>query len=731
MKNLHLKKRHKAILGIILFIVIVLFTVPRLARWYCIKHSYDLVGRNLAIGKIRFNYLTGTLRIQDLKLYEADSNTVFLSFKRLKININYLPLLKNEINVKYIILDDPYVQVLQNGDTFNFSDLMKSDSLSSAKDTIPAKPLKYIINNISINRGYVKYTDKILNNTISMNRVDLNIPGFTWNSDSTRLGVDFRFVQGGSLFSNLSVNQADSTYSVNLKLDSLNLDIIEPYVENSMYISALHGYFSNDMLIKGDMRSIMKLSVSGISHIFDFQLIDTLKRTILSFDDLKVDIKSAQLESQRISLNSIEMTNPFILFEKIDTTNNWLALIKPSPVAQSDTLQQKADSVTSVNESPFAFSTMSITGGKIQLTDVSLRYPFDYTVDNIQVTSSPDIKMPGKKNVSMSAGLNGTGSFKAAALMNTNDINDLSVSVSINQFRMKDMDPYFRHYFGFPVTGGIMNFTTENTLRSESLVSNNSLYFRKFTLGRKGNEKTEYNIPLRLALGVMSDKDGIIDLKAPIEMKGKDVKVGNIRKIIFHAIGTLFVKAALSPVHLIAELFKTDPETLKELHLLLSDPSPDKKNMATVDILADVLKKKPGLNLDFIYCLDQKKASDTVAYIMALHDYSGLSNSSGTSSNPVPDSTLSKFLLGKLPSDTLLTKISLRELCRKYIGPERVNARIDSIKNSQTIFLQNYFSRDKEIAPDRFKIIGTMPDSIKYDKPVPSFRIYFIAGDEK
>jgi hypothetical protein len=214
-------------------------------------------------------------------------------------------------------------------------------------------------------------------------------------------------------------------------------------------------------------------------------------------------------------------------------------------------------------------------------------------------------------------------------------------------------------------------------------------------------------------------------------MKGKDVKVGNIRKIIFHAIGTLFVKAALSPVHLIAELFKTDPETLKELHLLLSDPSPDKKNMATVDILADVLKKKPGLNLDFIYCLDQKKASDTVAYIMALHDYSGLSNSSGTSSNPVPDSTLSKFLLGKLPSDTLLTKISLRELCRKYIGPERVNARIDSIKNSQTIFLQNYFSRDKEIAPDRFKIIGTMPDSIKYDKPVPSFRIYFIAGDEK
>jgi len=122
------------------------------------------------------------------------------------------------------------------------------------------------------------------------------------------------------------------------------------------------------------------------------------------------------------------------------------------------------------------------------------------------------------------------------------------------------------------------------------------------TLGKKSEDKPEYNIPLRLALGVMSDKDGIIDVKTPVEMKGEDVKVGNIRKIVFHAIGTLFVKAAVSPVNLISGLFKVDPEALNEIHLLLTDPSPDKKNMETVDIVADILNQKPGLNIDFIYC---------------------------------------------------------------------------------------------------------------------------------
>ena len=174
------------------------------------------------------------------------------------------------------------------------------------------------------------------------------------------------------------------------------------------------------------------------------------------------------------------------------------------------------------------------------------------------MTTTPDKNIPDWIDVRMSAGLNGTGNFKADFALNPRSTSDLDISVSIVQFRMKDMDSYFRHYFGFPVTGGRMNFSSQNKLRANSLISNNRIYFRKFVLDKKSDEKTDKNIPLRLALGVMSDKDGIIDLKAPVEMKGEDVKVGNLRKIVFHAIGTLFVKAAVSPVNLIAYSFKVE-----------------------------------------------------------------------------------------------------------------------------------------------------------------------------
>jgi len=196
MKKPHLKKRYKIILGIFLFIAVLLFAAPRITCWYIVKHSHELIGRKLEIQKIRVNYFTGTFSVHEIKLYESDSKTVFLSLNLFKVNLNYLPLFRNEIFVKNISFDDPFVEVLQNGDKFNFSDLMKSDTATVSKDTIPSKPTKYIINNIKISRGYVKYTDVALNNTIALNKLDLLIPGFTWNSDSTNLNVNFRFVDG-------------------------------------------------------------------------------------------------------------------------------------------------------------------------------------------------------------------------------------------------------------------------------------------------------------------------------------------------------------------------------------------------------------------------------------------------------------------------------------------------------------------------------------------------------
>jgi hypothetical protein len=506
--------------------------------------------------------------------------------------------------------------------------------------------------------------------------------------------------------------------------------MIEPYVHAVMHISDLQGYLSNDILIKGNMKSVMQLFVSGVNHVFDFQLIDTMKRTVLAFKDLTADIDSFQLEKNRISLKYVGLTDPSILFEMKDSTNNWLELMK-STSPQQDTAKQPSVNTNVQAAQAYYLSKLLISGGKVNFSDKTLRFPFDYTIDNLKMESVPVSNKAGRYSLKVSAGLNKTGSLTAEALLDPTNMKDLDISFAIKQFRMKDLDAYLKQYFGFSVTGGILNFDTENKLRTPSLVGNNSIYLRRFTLSETKIKDSKYHIPLRLAIGILSDRDGNIDLKAPIELKGEEVKILNLGKIIFRAIGNLFVKAATAPFKMLAGLFKVDPESIQQITLGLSEPSPDNKNMKSVDVLADILIKKPSLNIDFIYCIDTKKATDTLAYFMAMNDYTEYSKSKGENPVNVADSTLIRYLQSKVSSATLQGGTgNLSSLCRSYIGDEKLRVKLDSIQTMQTNFLMNYLSQDRAIPPDRFRIITPAPDTIKYNYAYPSFRTYFAASGE-
>jgi hypothetical protein len=276
-----------------------------------------------------------------------------------------------------------------------------------------------------------------------------------------------------------------------------------------------------------------------------------------------------------------------------------------------------------------------------------------------------------------------------------------------------------------------MNFKTENKIRPESLISDNNLYFRKFTLAKPIKKKVEYHIPLRLALGILSDKDGIIDLKAPVETKGEEVKVKNLGRIILKIIGNLFVKAAVSPFNLLSASYKVDPATLQEIRLGLTEASPDEKNLKSVDIIADILNKKPALNIDFFYCADRPKLVDSLAYNMTVANYIRENKFSGLNSENIPDSTLIRYLLSKSSSASSGGNPEIKVLCRSFIGAETLEAKLDSIKIVQVNFIKNYLSHDKEIPHDRFRIFATAPDTIKPLGNYPAFRAYFTSGEDK
>lgn len=724
-----LKKRYLITACIFLSVAILLLAAPGIARWYIEKNSMEMIGRRITIDRIGIRYLTGTLKVRGFKIFEADEKTVFASFRQLRISVSYLPLLRNEFVIRKVSLDDPFIQVMQNGSMFNFSDLVAPDSTETEKKNVRKTPAKYVIHNIRITGGFVKYTDVPLQHTISLDSIDLTIPGFTWNSDSARLGAGFRFVEGGGISSDLEINQADSTYRLSLMIDSLNLGITEPYVRNYLNVSTLTGNLTSDLMINGSISSILDLSVQGTSHVSNFGLQDTLGRTILSFNDLSVKIDTLDLSAGRLHLGSISLIDPFVLMELQDSVTNWSALMKTGESADSAAIS--ADTTGTTEGFRYNIPEVSVSGGSILYMDKNLRYPFEYKIDSLKLNVKEITDQPGRISYDVAAGLNGTGKLITHGMFSLeNPGSDVELSLDISRLRMKDLDAYFRHYFGFPVTGGTMNLRTDNKLKEKSLVSNNEIYFRRFSLGKKIADETRFNVPLRLALAVLSDRNGIIDLKAPVRMKGEEVRIVNLGKIIFRIIGNLFVKAAVSPINLLSGLIQSDPASFQSVRLNLTEFQPDEKAIRSLDAIAGILDKKPMLKADFIYCINRGRAADTLAGIMARKELMNSGTLREKDIRNIADSSLFRYLRNKLTLPDGTDSLPLAALSRLYFGEDVLSSSLDSLRAGHAGYLKKYLATERNIPAERFSIIEITPDSLVPVRGDPLFRIYFTAEDQ-
>ena len=134
-----LKKRYFIPELLLLLILILLFFFSSITKDYLVKHSEKMIGRKLEIAELHFNYARTALQVKNLVLYEENKIDTFASFNELYINLNPWRLPFREYSVSEFRLVQPYLQVIQNGDKFNFDSLIpKEDSLSN-KDTTRTK----------------------------------------------------------------------------------------------------------------------------------------------------------------------------------------------------------------------------------------------------------------------------------------------------------------------------------------------------------------------------------------------------------------------------------------------------------------------------------------------------------------------------------------------------------------------------------------------------------------
>jgi hypothetical protein len=171
----------------------------------------------------------------------------------------------------------------------------------------------------------------------------------------------------------------------------------------------------------------------------------------------------------------------------------------------------------------------------------------------------------------------------------------LDLTLTFNGVDLVLLSPYSGTYAGYAIERGLLNMELAYSLEDNHLKGRNDIVINQLKLGEKVESDKALDLPIELALALLTDINGIIDLKVPVEGDVNDPQFA-IGSVVADAIVNLITKAVTAPFALLASLVGSDDD-LQRLPFAVGSAEITESGLARLDQLAEALEQRPQLVL--------------------------------------------------------------------------------------------------------------------------------------
>ncbi len=127
----------------------------------------------------------------------------------------------------------------------------------------------------------------------------------------------------------------------------------------------------------------------------------------------------------------------------------------------------------------------------------------------------------------------------------------VDIKAKASDVELTDLSAYSTKYTGYPITKGTLTVDVHYVLAQQRLTAENHIFIDQLTFGDKVESPNALNLPIRLAVTLLKDARGQIDLHLPVSGSLSDPQF-SIGSVILHVFMNLITKAITSPFSLIA-----------------------------------------------------------------------------------------------------------------------------------------------------------------------------------
>ncbi len=175
---------------------------------------------------------------------------------------------------------------------------------------------------------------------------------------------------------------------------------------------------------------------------------------------------------------------------------------------------------------------------------------------------------------------------------------------------MTGFSPYSGKYAGYLIDKGKLSLNVAYKLENRQLSADNRLFIDQFTFGERVDSPDATKLPVNLALALLRNNRGEIDINLPISGSLDDPQF-SVGGLVIKVIVNLFVKAVTSPFALIGSLFGGGEE-LSTLAFAPGRTQFDAAAQKKLETLARALTERAALKLEIAGYADPESDSEGV-----------------------------------------------------------------------------------------------------------------------
>ena len=398
-------------------------------------------------------------------------------------------------------------------------------------------------------------------------------------------------VDGSFTFASLAGDMSASVQAVPLALAN---PLLKPYL-NAEIVSG-----SADIFSDVSIRDATPTMVTTRGQIDNFVLRpfstpqELVKWQQLAWQDTQVD-----LQQQRLTIPLMQLQNfdsQFIITKEGKTNLHELFIETPS---------DKSSNIADNNSENSTDESWFFALEKFQLKDASFRFHDESLVPNftaaIQRFSGDLTNLSSDTKQLASFDFKGDVDGYAPVTLQGKtqpflQEPKLNAALNFQNIDMGGLSSYSGTYAGWRIARGLLTANLDYSLADGHIVGDNHIVLDQLQFGERVRSNKALDLPLRLALALLTDKNGVATLDVGISGQVDDPGF-DISKVIWSAVRNTLVKIATAPFSWLANLVKTD-EDLGQVSFNSGSTQLLSKATQKLTLLKQALDQRPNLRLE-------------------------------------------------------------------------------------------------------------------------------------